>query len=143
MSHSGELSSIIGMSAPGEKVKLKIWRDHGWHEVEAKLGSADDSSKLMADNDSNVQGGQIGLALRSLTPQERHQAKIDEGLVVEQVAGPAARAGIEPGDLLLAINGKPASSVEAVKKVLDNKPKSVALLVQRNGEKIFVPVKLG
>jgi serine protease Do len=143
VSHSGELSSIIGMSAPGEKVKLKIWRDRGWHEVEAKLGSADDSSKLMADNDSNVQGGQIGLALRSLTPQERHQAKIDQGLVVEQVAGPAARAGIEPGDLLLAINGKPANSVEAVKKVLESKPKSVALLVQRNGEKIFVPVKLG
>ena len=34
-------------------------------------------------------------------------------------------------------------SIEEVRKVLDSKPKSVALLVQRDGEKIFVPVKLG
>ena len=45
--------------------------------------------------------------------------------------------------MLLAINGKPVQSVDQVKSVLAGKPKSVALLVQRDGEKIFVPVKLG
>jgi serine protease Do len=35
------------------------------------------------------------------------------------------------------------SSVDSVKNVLQGKPRSVALLVQRNGEKIFVPVNLG
>jgi len=30
-----------------------------------------------------------------------------------------------------------------VKSVLQSKPRSVALLVQRDGEKIFVPVNLG
>ena len=62
---------------------------------------------------------------------------------VEGVAGPAARAGIEAGDVLLAINGKPVQSIEQVKAVMQGKPKSVALLVQRDGEKIFVPVNLG
>ena len=59
------------------------------------------------------------------------------------MAGPAARAGIEEGDVLLAINGKPVQSIEQVKAVMQGKPKSVALLVQRDGEKIFVPVNLG
>ena len=141
--HSGELSSLIGMSAPGEHAKLKVWRDHAWHDIDVKLGNAEEPGKQIADNDSAAQGGQLGLALRPLTRDERRQAKVDQGLVVEQAAGAAARAGIEPGDVLLAINGKPVQSLETVKSVLQSKPKSVALLVWRDGERIFVPVNLG
>ena len=71
------------------------------------------------------------------------QAKLDGGLVVEQVSGAAERAGIEAGDVLLAINGKPVSSIEQIRGVLKSQPKSVALLVQRQGNQIFVPVPLG
>ncbi|MGH8797736.1 MAG: PDZ domain-containing protein, partial [Caldimonas sp.] len=99
--------------------------------------------KIVADANGATHGGQIGLALRPLTPDERREAKVEQGMVVEGVNGPAARAGIEMGDVLLAINGKPVQSVDQVKSVLAGKPKSVALLVQRDGEKIFVPVKLG
>jgi len=141
--HSGELSSVIGMSAPGERAKLKVWRDRSWHDIDVKLGSAEEPGKQIAGNDSASEGGQLGLALRPLSPQERREAKVDQGLVVEQATGPAARAGIEPGDVLLAINGKPAQSIDTVKGVLQGKPKSIALLVQRDGEKIFVPVTLG
>jgi serine protease Do len=63
--------------------------------------------------------------------------------VVEQAGGAAARAGIEAGDVLLAINGKPISSIEEIRAVLKSQPKSVALLVQRQGNQIFVPVPLG
>jgi serine protease Do len=140
---SGELSSLIGLSAPGEKVKLKVWRDRTAREIDAKLGGADAEATQLADADGTVQPGQLGLGLRPLTRDERREAKLDEGLVVEKVAGPAAKAGIEPGDVLLAINGKPVQSVEQVKNVLAGKPKSVALLVQRDGGKIFVPVNLG
>jgi serine protease Do len=141
--HSGELSSVIGMSAPGEKVKLKVWREKGWHDIEVRLGAAEEPGKPIADAGDAAAGGQLGLALRPLTREERQLAKIDQGLVVENASGPAARAGIEPGDVLLAINGRPVQSVEQVKSVLQGKPKSVALLVQRDGEKIFVPVNLG
>ena len=65
------------------------------------------------------------------------------GLVVEDVSGPAARAGVEPGDVLLAINGQPVQNVDQVKSLMKGKPKNVALLVQRDGEKIFFPVKIG
>jgi len=140
---SGALSSLIGMSSPGERVKLKVWRDHAPRDIEAKLGGAPASEQAAADSDAGVPGGQLGLALRPLTRDERRAANLDEGMVVAQVAGPAARAGIEVGDVLLAINGKPVSKVEQVQGVLNAKPKSVALLVQRDGEKIFVPVNLG
>jgi serine protease Do len=140
---SGELSSLIGMSAPGEKVKLKVWRERASREIEAKLGAADPAGTQLADADGGVAPGQLGLAMRPLNRDERREAKVDQGLVIENVSGPAAKAGIEPGDVLLAINGKPVQSVDQVKQVLQGKPKGVALLVQRDGEKIFVPVKLG
>ncbi|HEX4232907.1 MAG TPA: Do family serine endopeptidase [Caldimonas sp.] len=140
---SGELSSLIGMAAPGEHVKLKVWRDHSERTIEAKLGTAEKEPKQLADAGASADSGSLGLTLRPLTRDERQQAKIDSGLVVEDVDGAAARAGIQTGDVLLAINGKPVQSIEQVKSVLAAKPKSVALLVQREGERIFVPVKVG
>ena len=64
-------------------------------------------------------------------------------MVVESVSGAAARAGIQAGDVVLAIYGKPLQSIEQVRTVMQAKPKVVALLVQRGGEKIFVPVRQG
>jgi serine protease Do len=62
--------------------------------------------------------------------------------VVEDVGGPAARAGVQPGDVLLAINGKPVNSVDDVVQVMKGKPKNVALLIDRDGQRIFVPVSM-
>ena len=140
---SGSLSSLIGLSAPGEKVKLKVWRDHASREIDAKLGGLPADETSLADADGAVPPGQLGLALRALTREERKASSVEQGMVVENAAGPAAKAGIEPGDVLLAINGKAVQSVEQVKAVMQGKPKSVALLVLRNGDKIFVPVNLG
>jgi len=140
---SGSLSSLIGMAAPGDRVKLKVWRDHGEKTIDAKLGSADESAEKVVAEAGPADGNQLGLSLRPLTREEKREAKLDAGLVVEQAGGAAARAGIQAGDVLLAINGKPVQSVEQVKGVIAAKPKSVALLVQRDGETIFVPVKVG
>jgi serine protease Do len=142
---SGSLSSLIGLSAPGSKVTLKVWRNHAWQDVQVKLGNAaDDNLVASADGSgTTAQGGQLGLTLRPLTPDERKQAQLEGGLVIQDVAGPAARAGVEQGDVLLAINGKPVDSVDQVRQLLKDKPGNVALLIDRDGEKIFVPLKLG
>ncbi len=140
---SGSLSSVIGMASPGEKVKLKVWRDRSTIDVEAKLGGTDEAAQQAAADQPADRAGQLGLALRPLTREERREVQSEGGLLVENVSGPAARAGIERGDVLIAINGRPVTSVEQVKSVMGNKPKSVALLVEREGERIFVPVNLG
>ena len=140
---NGSLSSIIGMSAPGDKVKLDVWREKAQRTIEARLGGAGDEGKLIADASAGGEQGQLGLGLRPLTRDEKKEAKLDGGLVVEEVGGAAARAGVEAGDVLLAINGKRVQSIEQVTSVMAGKPKSVALLVQRDGTKIFVPVKVG
>ena len=142
--HGGQLSSRIGMAAPGDKVKLKVWRDKGSRDLEIKLGSAADDKELAsAAEEEGANGARLGLALRPLTPQERAQVKVDHGLVVEDVSGPAASAGVQPGDVLLAVNGKPVNSIDEVRGVLKGKPKNIALLIERDGERIFLPVRTG
>jgi serine protease Do len=141
---AGDLSSAIGMSAPGTKVAIKVWRDKSTRDMEVALGSAQAEKSDMAA-DSGQENGRLGLALHPLTRQERAEAEVDHGLIVEDVSesGAAARAGIQPGDVVLGINGQPARSVEQVRSVLAAHPKSLALLIERNGQKIFVPVRLG
>ena len=143
---SGALSSRIGLSSPGESVRLKVWRDRTPREMVVKLGNAEDADKASAAaarGGADVQQGQLGLALRPLSKEERQQSRLESGLVVESAAGPAARAGIQQGDVVLAINGLPVTSLEQIKGVLAKKPKSIALLVDRQGDRIFVPVNLG
>ena len=96
-----------------------------------------------ARNDGAAGKGQLGLALRPLSPDERREAGVSEGLVVEQASGPAAHAGVQAGDVLLAINGVPARDMAQVRAAMAKAGKSVALLIERNGDKIFVPVRLG
>jgi serine protease Do len=62
---------------------------------------------------------------------------------VQEAAGPAARAGVRAGDVVVALNGQPIDSVEAVRAVLAGKPKQVAVLIQRDNEQLFVPIELG
>jgi serine protease Do len=139
---AGDLSNRIGMDSPGSRATLKVWRDHSTRDIEVKLAAADSSSEPLARADSDGRG-HLGLVLRPLTRQERSERSLDHGLVVEEVGGPAARAGIEPGDVVLGIDGQPANSVDQVRGAVRGHPKSVALLIERDGQKIFIPVKLG
>lgn len=140
---SGDLPALIGQATPGEKVTLEVWRQGKREEVTARLGDASERKSQVAKADDAVGKGRLGLALRPLQPQERREAGVDGGLLVENAAGPAALAGVQPGDLLMGIDGKPVQSVEQVRDAVAKSGKSVALLIQRDGNKIFVPVRVG
>ncbi len=140
---SGDLPAFIGLASPGDTVKLDIWRKGGAMTLTARLGAADDKVAQGAASSDTAPQGRLGLALRPMQPGEKRQAGVADGLLVEDAGGAAAKAGVEPGDLLLAVNGTPATSVEQVRAVLSRSGKSVALLIMRDGDRIFVPVDLG
>jgi len=140
---SSDLPALIGSAAPGEKVTLQIWRLGKLEELNVKLGDASDKSTTVANTNDKVGKGQLGLALRPLQPQEKQGAGVASGLMVEDAAGPAARAGVQSGDVLLAVNGTPVRSVDQVREVMAKSDKSVALLILRDGNRIFVPVRIG
>ena len=140
---SADLPALIGAATPGDKVSLEIWRQGKREEFTAKLGDAGAKTEKLAKADGATGKGNLGLALRSLQPQEKRAAGVDQGLLIEDAAGPAALAGVQAGDVLLAVNGMPIENIGQVRAIVAKANKSVALLIQREGNKIFVPVRLG
>ncbi len=137
---AGDVSQRVGLAKPGERMNLTVWRDKSRTEIPVTLGRAGSDDPQAA---AEPQGGSLGLAVRPLERDELRGAGLDHGLLVEQVSGPAQLAGVQPGDVLLALNGKPVRAIEQVREALKSHPKSVALLVSRDGQQIFVPVNLG
>jgi len=142
---SADLPGTLAVAKPGDKVALDVWRDGKIVRLNATLANADD--KAAPDEREEVaaadKGAKLGLALRPLEPIERRQSGIAAGLVIEDARGAAAIAGVAPGDVLLSVNGKPVNSVDQVRDVVGKSSKSVALLIQRGNERIFIPVRIG
>ena len=139
---SNELPAEIAGLAPGTTVKLEVWRQHATREVSVKLAEMEDK-RTASNTDQPQAGGKLGLAVRPLTSQEQHQANTQGGLLVEQVRGPAADAGLQQGDIVIAANGAPVSSIADLRNAVEKSKNHIALLVQRGDARLFVPVRVG
>jgi serine protease Do len=142
LTDSNELPSMVAGIAPGTSVNLEIWRNHASKQLSVTLGAVEDK-RTATNTATHEQGGKLGLAVRPLSPEERRQGNVPGGLVVERVSGPAAEAGIQPGDVVLAANGATVLSADELKSAVDKSKGHIALLIQRGEARIFVPVRVG
>ncbi|CAN5181965.1 DegQ family serine endoprotease [soil metagenome] len=142
---SSELPAMVAAGRPGEKAAIEVWRNGRKLVLSATVGEAKDEVATADNSSSEPSGskGRLGIAARALTPAEKNEANLPAGVVVEQASGPAARAGIEPGDVIVAVNGTQVKSVEQLQSLVSKESRNLAVLVQRGGTKIFIPVKLG
>lgn len=142
ITNPGDLpAQIAGMSA-GETAKLQIWRKGAARDIAVKVGTFSDQ-KVAADDTRETAKGRLGVAIRPLTPEEQRQAETNGGVLVQEVSGPAARAGIQPGDIIVSVNGERVSGAEQLRSLIAKAGKRVAILVERGDSRIFVPVDLG
>jgi serine protease Do len=139
---SSELPVQIAAVAPGTSVNLEIWRNHATREVAVKLGTMEEQ-RTAASAGPHQEGGKLGLAVRPLTADEQRGANMKGGLVVERASGPAAEAGIQPGDVVLAANGSPLNNAEELRSAVEKSKGHIALLIQRGETRLFVPVRVG
>src|SRR5437588_521965 len=139
---SSELPVQIASLAPGTAVNLEVWRAHAPRELSVKLGTMEEKGTT-ARNGSHKESGKLGLAVRPLTPDEEKNGNVKGGLLVERVTGPAAEAGIQPGDVVIAANGSNVTSAEQLKSAVEKSKGHIALLIQRGETRIFVPVRVG
>ena len=139
---STDVTSRIGNMAPGTKVAIEVWREGKPTTLHATIGSFDDGEKVASSAKSSQGQGKLGVSVRALTADEKAEIGQD-GVVVENASGPAARAGIQPGDVIMSVGSAKVSTPAELKRQVDKASGNVALLVQRNGQKIFVPVRIG
>jgi serine protease Do len=139
---AGDLSRLIADARPGSKVDIKIWRKGAIRELTASVGEAPSETVARAGGAPGTAQGRLGLSVRPLTSEEREQLGAD-GVVVENATGAAERAGIRPGDAILALNDQPVKNPEQLRKLVDSAKGNVALLIQREDSKIYVPIRIG
>ncbi|MDN7178124.1 DegQ family serine endoprotease [Caballeronia sp. SEWSISQ10-4 2] len=145
---SNALPSQVAGLAPGTTAKVQVWRDKSTKDLSVTVGALSDAKTASAgDNadkgDSASQDARLGVAVRPLTPEERQSASLSRGLLVQQASGAAESAGIQAGDVILAVNGQPVTNVQQLKTMVAHAGDSIALLIQRDDAQIFVPVDLG
>ena len=139
---SSELPVAIADIKPGATARIEVWRKGASRELTVKVGEMQPAKTAMTPADAKPQG-RLGVAVRGLTPDEQKRAGITAGVLVENAGGAAARAGVQRGDIILAVNNAPVTDVEQLRGLITKAGKTVALLVQREDAKIFVPVELG
>jgi serine protease Do len=139
---SKDLPPLVADTSPGTNCKLEVWHAGKSKEVTVRVGELKTASSR---EETAVQAkGKLGLSVRPLTDEDEESADVSQGLMVENVSdGPAARAGIKPGDVILAVNGQKVGTVEQLRSLVDKYQKHLALLVMRGDSKIFVPIQLG
>ncbi|HWZ61998.1 MAG TPA: DegQ family serine endoprotease [Steroidobacteraceae bacterium] len=145
--HYGELSGAIATMRPGSDTTLSLWRGGKQQTVTVRIAELKEQQAVTASRGHPAQGGgshpsAFGLTVRPLNPQEKEQSGSQGSLVVEEATGPAAAAEIQPGDIILGVNGKRVHSVAELEETAKSAGKNVALLIQRDDAQIFVPLKL-
>jgi serine protease Do len=141
MVDSTDITSRIGNAAPGSKLAIDVWRDGKMVALTATVGALDEGKIAKADVDAGEPKGKLGVAVRPLSPEEQ-KASGKAGLVVEKSGGAAAKAGVQPGDLIVGVGSTRVTTVEELRAQVDKAGKTAALLIEREGRQIYVPVKV-
>ena len=137
-----DLTTAIASIKPGTSARLEIWRNGNRQDINVTVGELTEQKVATQSATEPGSAASLGLTLRELAPDERAKLKTDGGLVVQNTSGAGARAGIQAGDVILALNETPVTSIEQLKQLVKKSAKTVALLVQRNEARIYVPVPL-
>jgi serine protease Do len=134
-----DLSLVVADTKPGTKAKVKVLRENKEKVLEITVGELADKSGVKTAAQA-PEKSRLGVTVRPLNEMEKK--KISNGVVVESAEGPAAEAGITKGDVIISAGGKKIKSFDDLKAVLEKAGDTVAILVDRKGSRIFVPVKL-
>jgi S1-C subfamily serine protease len=146
VSDGNALRNRIASAKPGSTVSLGLVRDGAEKTVQVKLRELASTQTAEAVSEP-AEGARLGLAVRPVTPEDARQLGLEsgKGLLVAEVdpAGPAAAAGIQPGDVIEEVNRKPvtdAAELRAAAKSSGDRPALV--LVNRKGASLFLAMEL-
>lgn len=146
--HSVDVSRAITSMKPGSQTKLDVWRNGKRQTIGITIGEMESGEAQVAQRDSGeetTEQAKLGLTVRPLTAEEQRLAETDGKLLVQQATGPAARAGLQQGDIIIGVAGERIETIDQLRartrKLKAND--SIALLVERDGAQIFVPIRVG
>ena len=150
VNNSNDLPRMVAAMKPGTKVAVELWRKGGLKQVTVQIAAMPEDSETgqAAKNQDDSAGelvSRLGISVSELSKEQQQELQINGGLLVQAVKGSAARAaGLQQGDVLLAIGNVGIRSLAQFAEIIKHVPKgkNIALLVRREDAALYVAIKL-
>jgi serine protease Do len=141
-----QLPRLVAQTRPGEQARMQVSRRGERREITlgvSELARDEGPAQRPTRQSLRPSSHPLGLALRELPPSDRDALGVDYGLIVEAATAAAAATGIEPGDVIVAVNDKTFSSREEFSRLLARSKgdEPIALLVRRDEGALYVALK--
>jgi serine protease Do len=135
---SADLPRVVGNTKPGTRSTIQVWRrgstkemhiTEGEFQADKPVKKASIEEKPQASNVAKV----LGLTVGELTDSQKKELKLRGGVRVDAVAEPAARSGIQEGDVILALANIETPNVQTLETLTAklDRSKPVSLLIRR------------
>jgi serine protease Do len=144
-----DLPRLVGAAKIGSRATVTVWRRGAQQDIPVTIVELQDEQPEAVGKPTPKKpkpgetANALGLHVSDLTPPQRRELKIDNGVLVDAVEGQAATAGLLAGDVILQMNNveiKDAAQFNGLVAKLDRK-KTVALLVRREDVTKYVVIK--
>jgi len=150
---SNVLPRIVTQVQPGKKVVLTVWRGGQAREIAVTVAEMKEDAPVTPRRGTTpapkekAKPNRMGLVLSDLTPEQRREADVKTGVVVEDIPG-GVRGNILAGDIILAVISKgvttDAKSAAQINDLLTKLEKgaSVTLQLKRGEQTFFSTIRL-
>ncbi len=140
---ASDLPRMVGDTKPGTRVPLQLWRKGGTREVSITVAELEPDNKVRARNSSDkredgapaAKPNALGLIVSDIAEAKLKELKIKSGVEVELADGPALRAGIRPGDIILRLGDADVTGARQFNELVKGLDKSkIAAVFVRRGD---------
>ena len=153
VSNSNTLPRIITQVRPGTKVTLTVWRAGAQRDIAVTVAEMKEEAPTAQRRNGTpppkekAKPNRMGLVLSDLTPEQRKEADVKAGVLVEDIPG-GVRGNVQPGDVILSVSSRgvttEARTAAQVNELLAKleKGESVTLRLKRGDQTFFSTVRL-
>jgi len=136
---SGDLPRIIGGTKPGSRSSLQVYRRGSARDIVVTVAEFEPDRATRrptsAEPGSPPQSAKsvLGLTVSELTDSQKRDLRVRGGVRVDAVEGPAARAGLREGDVILSVDNTEVSDAKQFAAIVSKveRSRAVSVLVRR------------